>query len=162
MTISTTLYSSRSEEWPTPQQFFTSLNREFHFTLDPCATQDNAKCRRYFTKVQNGLQQEWTTHRVFCNPPYGRDIWKWLGSASRHREMAPSSCCSPMPAPTPVGSMIGSTGKLTKSGSLEGGSNSAMEVSPHPFLRLWPCIGLRLKRSDEYLTITPKSPRPPI
>ncbi len=77
MAISTTLYSSRSEEWPTPQQFFISLNREFHFTLDPCATKQNAKCRRYFTKVQNGLDQRWTTHRVFCNPPYGRDISKW-------------------------------------------------------------------------------------
>src|SRR5579862_1878208 len=77
MTISTTLYSSRSEEWPTPQQFFISLNREFHFTLDPCATKHNAKCTRYFTKAQNGLNQRWATHRVFCNPPYGRDISMW-------------------------------------------------------------------------------------
>ena len=77
MAISNTLYSSRSEEWPTPQQFFISLNHEFHFTLDPCATKQNAKCRRYFTKAQNGLDQDWTTHRVFCNPPYGRDISNW-------------------------------------------------------------------------------------
>src|ERR1700692_748933 len=55
MAISTSLYSSRSEEWPTPQQFFISLNREFHFTLDPCAA----------------------SPRVFCNPPYGRDIQNW-------------------------------------------------------------------------------------
>jgi phage N-6-adenine-methyltransferase len=77
MTISTVLYSSRSEEWPTPQQFFLSLDREFNFTLDPCASRENAKCRRYFTKAQNGLDQDWADRRVFCNPPYGRDIWKW-------------------------------------------------------------------------------------
>jgi phage N-6-adenine-methyltransferase len=77
MAISPTLYSSRSAEWPTPKQFFRSLNLEFHFTLDPCATSENAKCRRYFTKAQNGLDQNWTTHRVFCNPPYGRDIFNW-------------------------------------------------------------------------------------
>src|ERR1700689_5209759 len=77
MTISTTLYSSRSEEWPTPQQFFISLNRKFHFTLDPCATRDNAKCRRDFTKAKNGLDQNWASHRVFSNPPYGRDMQNW-------------------------------------------------------------------------------------
>lgn len=77
MAINNALYSSRSEEWPTPRQFFRTLDSEFHFTLDPCATRGNAKCKRYFTKAQNGLDQDWTTHRVFCNPPYGRDIWKW-------------------------------------------------------------------------------------
>ena len=77
MTISSTLYSSRSEEWPTPQAFFESLDREFHFTLDPCATRKNAKCRRFFTKKQNGLEQCWGWHRVFCNPPYGRCMRDW-------------------------------------------------------------------------------------
>jgi hypothetical protein len=55
MAISSVLYSSRSEEWPTPEFFFRSLHREFGFTLDPCATPANAKCRRFFTKRQNGL-----------------------------------------------------------------------------------------------------------
>jgi phage N-6-adenine-methyltransferase len=77
MAISLALYSSRSEEWPTPQSFFDSLNSEFRFTLDPCARHDNAKCKRFFTKRQNGLDQHWGTHRVFCNPPYGREIWTW-------------------------------------------------------------------------------------
>jgi hypothetical protein len=50
MAISECLYSSRSEEWPTPQDFVEKLNAEFHFTLDPCATARNAKCKNYFTK----------------------------------------------------------------------------------------------------------------
>jgi site-specific DNA-methyltransferase (adenine-specific) len=77
MTISKALYSSRSEEWPTPQSFFDALNREFRFTLDPCATMASAKCRRFFTKRQNGLIQDWGRQRVFCNPPYGREISAW-------------------------------------------------------------------------------------
>ena len=77
MTISTALYSSRSEEWPTPQEFFAVLDAEFRFTLDPCASPDNAKCARYFTKDQDGLRQPWGRHRVFCNPPYGRMMSQW-------------------------------------------------------------------------------------
>lgn len=77
MTISTALYSCRSEEWPTPQAFFDNLNKEFRFTLDPCANRSNAKCQSYFVKRQNGLLQPWGRHRVFCNPPYGRTMSDW-------------------------------------------------------------------------------------
>jgi phage N-6-adenine-methyltransferase len=78
MTISTTLYSSRLEEWPTPQTFFDSLDREFHFALDPCATRKNAKCTQFFTKKENGLDQLWGRYLVFCNPPYGRYMRDWV------------------------------------------------------------------------------------
>lgn len=77
MTIASALYSSRSEEWPTPRDFFDLLDGEFDFTLDPCATSRNAKCKAYFTKKDNGLAQNWGNHRVFCNPPYGREMAKW-------------------------------------------------------------------------------------
>lgn len=77
MTISPVLYSSRSEEWATPADFFAALDDEFGFTLDPCATRLNAKCRTFYTKDDNGLVQDWGQHSVFCNPPYGRDIGEW-------------------------------------------------------------------------------------
>lgn len=77
VTISTALYSSRSEEWPTPQTFFDALDAEFRFTLDPCASSANTKCATYFTKEQDGLVQDWGRHRVFCNPPYGRSMVQW-------------------------------------------------------------------------------------
>lgn len=83
MTISKTLYSSRSEEWPTPQAFFDVLHREFRFTLDPCATTTNAKCRTFFTKKQDGLDRDWGGHRVFCNPPYGRSMSLWARKCFR-------------------------------------------------------------------------------
>jgi len=75
--IHKSLYSSRSEEWPTPQTFFDTLNVEFNFTLDPCATVKNAKCSTFFTKKQDGLSQDWGHHRVFCNPPYGKGMRNW-------------------------------------------------------------------------------------
>jgi site-specific DNA-methyltransferase (adenine-specific) len=53
------------------------LNEEFRFTLDPCATHENAKCSLFFTKEQDGLKQDWGRHRVFCNPPYGRQMREW-------------------------------------------------------------------------------------
>jgi phage N-6-adenine-methyltransferase len=71
------LYSSNTVEWPTPRSLFERLDRRYHFTLDPCATPDNAVCPLYFTAADDGLKQDWGTHSVFCNPPYGRTIGKW-------------------------------------------------------------------------------------
>lgn len=53
------MFSSKSMEWATPQDFFDKLNDEFHFTLDPCADDSNYKCDRYFTEKDNGLEQCW-------------------------------------------------------------------------------------------------------
>lgn len=75
------LFSSNTNEWATPQAFFDELNKEFNFTLDPCATQENAKCKKFFTKEQNGLLQDWNGETVFCNPPYAREIGKWVEKA---------------------------------------------------------------------------------
>lgn len=74
-------FSSVSDEWATPQDVFDALDREFGpFTLDPCATPENAKCERYFTAKENGLNQPWGGV-VFCNPPYGREIGEWVKKA---------------------------------------------------------------------------------
>ena len=77
MTISPSLYSCRTDDWPTPQAFFDQLNREFKFTLDPCASAENAKCRWFYTREDDGLKQNWRSHRVFCNPPYGKTMRDW-------------------------------------------------------------------------------------
>ena len=72
------VFSSTTDLWATPQDFFDELNEEFEFTLDPFATPDNAKCAKFFTKEQDGLKQDWSGERVFCNPPYGRAIGAWV------------------------------------------------------------------------------------
>jgi site-specific DNA-methyltransferase (adenine-specific) len=74
-------FSSATDEWPTPQAVFAPLQHEFAFTLDPCATPANAKCPRYFTRADNGLNQDWRGEVVFMNPPYGRGIGAWVEKA---------------------------------------------------------------------------------
>ena len=81
---SKTLFSSESCEWETPQDFFDALNDEFHFTLDPCSTDENAKCEKHYTKEDDGLAQDWTGETVFCNPPYGREMPKWIKKCYEH------------------------------------------------------------------------------
>lgn len=75
------LFTSNSAEWTTPRGFFQSLDAEFHFNLDPCSTHDNAKCRNHYTIEDDGLTQNWGGQRVFCNPPYGRELPKWVKKA---------------------------------------------------------------------------------
>ena len=74
-------FLSSTTEWATPQWVFDILDAEFGFTLDPCATATNAKCSKYFTIEQDGLQQDWGEHVVFLNPPYGRAISHWMRKA---------------------------------------------------------------------------------
>jgi phage N-6-adenine-methyltransferase len=93
------LMSSRTEEWPTPKDFFLKLNEEFHFTLDPCATVKNAKCDRFFTKADNGLIQDWGSDRVFMNPPYGSVIGDWMAKAY-HSSLAGATVVCLVPART--------------------------------------------------------------
>jgi site-specific DNA-methyltransferase (adenine-specific) len=72
------LFSSQNYVWSTPQDFFDSLNDEFHFTLDACALPENAKCELFFTPEIDGLAQDWSGHTVFVNPPYGYQIAQWV------------------------------------------------------------------------------------
>ena len=81
------LFTSNSDEWETPQELFDQLDREFDLVLDPCATKENAKCPRFFTKEDDGLSENWAwtldymPQGVFVNPPYGREIGKWVKKA---------------------------------------------------------------------------------
>lgn len=53
------MFSSETDLWATPQDFFDSLNDEFNFTLDPCANPQNAKCSKFYTLENDGLKQNW-------------------------------------------------------------------------------------------------------
>ncbi len=64
----------------TPPELFDPLNEEFHFTLDVCATAQNAKCTRFFTPEEDGLKQKWTGV-CWMNPPYGREVKAWMKKA---------------------------------------------------------------------------------
>jgi len=81
-------FSSKTAEWETPQELFNFLDSEFHFTLDPCATRKNAKCKKFFSLKEDGLKQDWTEESVFMNPPYGRVIGKWVEKIAKEGGVA--------------------------------------------------------------------------
>ena len=80
--------TSNTPEWSTPQGLFDELDKEFHFTLDPCATKRNAKCAKFYTKKDDGLSKDWSDETVFMNPPYGREIGKWVKKISEQGGVA--------------------------------------------------------------------------
>ena len=73
-------FKSDIQTWETPKAFFDQLNRLFGFTLDACASSENAKVGNYYTVEQNALIQEWQGV-VWCNPPYGREQVKFIQKA---------------------------------------------------------------------------------
>lgn len=79
--LNSALFSSKKDDWETPDELFLELNRVFQFNLDVCATAENAKCDAFFTKNEDGLLQDWSGRRCWCNPPYGRGIGEWCKKA---------------------------------------------------------------------------------
>ena len=75
-------FSSKTELWATPQKFFDEMSEKYGpFDIDVCADSSNAKCLTYFDKETDGLKQNWDG-KCWMNPPYGRDIGKWMKKAS--------------------------------------------------------------------------------
>ena len=57
--VNSALFSSNSDEWATPAEFFEALNNEFRFNLDVCASSENHKTERYFDQNDDGLSKNW-------------------------------------------------------------------------------------------------------
>ncbi len=87
--------SSKNMEWETPQDFFDGLNKRFHFSIDVCENDKNAKCPVYYTPEQDGLKQPWAGN-CWMNPHYGREIGKWIKKAyEESRKWATVVCLIP-------------------------------------------------------------------
>lgn len=93
------MYTSSSEEWGTPQGLFNKLNKEFNFTLDICASKENAKCPKYYTKEEDALKQEWGGV-IWMNPPYGRKIGNWVKKAKEAAQQGKATVVCLLPART--------------------------------------------------------------
>lgn len=74
------LFTSNKSDWETPPELFNLLDQDYHFTLDVCATEQNAKCKEYITPEQDAFVQPWTGV-CWMNPPYGRNIGLWVKRA---------------------------------------------------------------------------------
>jgi phage N-6-adenine-methyltransferase len=83
------LFSSKSNEWSTPQALYDRLNREFKFDVDVAASELNHKCPTYWTQERDALNLNWAAPyyqdggRFWCNPPYGRVLDKWVRKCYR-------------------------------------------------------------------------------
>lgn len=73
-----TLFSSATAHWATPSDVYTALDAEFGFTLDPCPLHGGDR----LIMENDGLARSWGGERVYCNPPYGRGVGRWLAKAS--------------------------------------------------------------------------------
>ena len=91
--ITAGLFSSKTDNWATPQDFFDAWNALYDFELDVCADHDNAKCQNYFTIEEDGLQQDWEAKRCWMNPPYGREIGKWMHKAYQEAQKGATVVC---------------------------------------------------------------------
>ena len=91
--------SEKSIEWGTPPEIFEPLNKEFGFTMDVCATSENAKCKKYISKEENALQQYWTGV-CWMNPPFGRYVKNWIEKAKEEAEAGRATTVCLIPAKT--------------------------------------------------------------
>lgn len=78
------MFSSKSDEWATPQWLFDELDEEFDFTLDVCASDSNNKCSGYYTIETDGLSKNWQCPIdgtvAWMNPPYS-EVKLWIKKA---------------------------------------------------------------------------------
>ena len=95
--VADALFSSKTDDWETPKSLFDKLDATFHFDIDVCASKENAKCAKYFTREQDGLKQDGGGGVIWCNPPYGREIGQWV---KRCAERSPGIAVMLIPART--------------------------------------------------------------
>ena len=93
------MFSSATDMWATPQDFFDRLNGVFQFETDVCALPSNAKCHKFFTPEQDGLSKDWKG-TCWMNPPYGREIGKWVEKAYLQARFHGSTVVCLLPART--------------------------------------------------------------
>lgn len=86
-------FSSKKMDWETPQWLFDKLNSEFHFNIDICASDENAKCNTYFTEQNSCLDKSWAGHTCFMNPPYGRHINDFIKKAYEESKNGATVVC---------------------------------------------------------------------
>jgi phage N-6-adenine-methyltransferase len=95
---------SKTDDWATPQNLFDELDAIHHFTLDVAASSTNHKTPHWFgldhedPLLRDGLAMSWENNRVWCNPPYGRQIKDWVKKA--HHESVNAEIVMLLPART--------------------------------------------------------------
>jgi phage N-6-adenine-methyltransferase len=87
------MFSSATDLWSTPKDFFHKLDAEFHFKIDVCANDDNAKCAWFLSEADDALSWDWGKVACWMNPPYGREIGKWVQKAYESAQKGATVVC---------------------------------------------------------------------
>jgi site-specific DNA-methyltransferase (adenine-specific) len=90
--VSAGMFTSTTDEWATPNDFFDRLDVEFGFTIDVCASFENRKCDQFYDRTDNGLAQRWAG-TCWMNPPYGREISAWIRKAREASQEGATVVC---------------------------------------------------------------------
>jgi site-specific DNA-methyltransferase (adenine-specific) len=79
---------NRHVEWFTPTKIKKELIKEFGvFDLDVATHKTNPMdALRFFTKEDDAFKFEWEGENLYMNPPYGREISKWIDYALKEFE----------------------------------------------------------------------------
>lgn len=91
---------AESVEWGTPRALFDKWDSQYHFTLDVCASEENAKCSRFYTRADDGLKHDWTGEVCWMNPPYGRELKRWVAKACDQAQNCGATVVCLLPART--------------------------------------------------------------
>jgi site-specific DNA-methyltransferase (adenine-specific) len=80
-----------AHDWETPIDLFRTLDDEFGFVCDAAASIDNALCHYFYSADMDALRFEWRHYdgAVWCNPPYGTQIGKWVAKAAEEGQYVP-------------------------------------------------------------------------
>jgi phage N-6-adenine-methyltransferase len=88
------LFTSKTDEWETPQWLYDELNEEWQFMVDVCASEQNKKHWLFWDKENDGLKQDWHRYTTcWMNPPYGREIGKWVKKAYEESQKGATVVC---------------------------------------------------------------------
>ncbi|MBP3521980.1 MAG: phage N-6-adenine-methyltransferase [Clostridia bacterium] len=94
------LFSSNRMDWETPDDLFERVNKEFRFTLDAASSHENAKCKRHYTEKEDGLSKNWGGETVWVNPPYGKELPKWIQKCAQEGRKQNTTVVMLIPART--------------------------------------------------------------
>lgn len=72
------IMSSNRHDWETPEEVINKL--PVYFDVDVCATPETAKAKKFYTPQQDGLKRMWKGV-CWMNPPYGKELPRWLQKA---------------------------------------------------------------------------------
>lgn len=74
---------AKRDDWGTPPGILKWVGVDHGKWIDVAASKENRVVQRYIDKDRDALRSFWgeTGTKVWCNPPYGRELMRWVDKA---------------------------------------------------------------------------------